>query len=359
MADTVLTVSLPALKANYQTLAGLVGGATCAAVVKADAYGLGLEPAAKALAEAGASTFFVAQLQEAIELRKILKSHSQPIEIFVFGGLRAGQETDFIAHNITPVLNSMDQVDLWAAQGRRPAALHVDTGMNRLGLSEQNVDALTADPGRVSGIDLTLIMSHLACSDTPDHPLNAQQLQTFKRLRNKLPPARASLANSGGILLGAEYHFDLVRPGIALYGGNPQPGRPMPVKPVVGIEATILQIRDVPSGQSVGYGATFVTKRPTRLAILALGYADGMLRGLSNTGWLNIDGIRAPFAGRISMDLIAVDVTDIPVDRCVAGTRIAVVGDQPDLNDLAEAAGTISYEFLTLLGRRYERHYEA
>jgi len=359
MADTFLTVSLSALKDNYRTLANRAGHAECAAVVKADAYGVGLAQAARAFAEAGAKTFFVAQLSEAVALRSILNEVSQAFDIYVFAGLRAGQEETFTGHEIRPVLNSLAQLDLWSVQSALPAALHLDTGMNRLGLSEADVAELINQPDRLKKIDLRLIMSHLACADTPDHPLNRQQLDRFNRLRDQLPDTPASLANSAGIFLGAEYHFDMVRPGIGLYGGNPQPSSPLPVKPVVGIDATILQTRDVSSGETIGYGATFTAKRPTRLAILSLGYADGMIRALSNTGWLNIDGMRAPFVGRVSMDLIAVDVTDIPLDRCRAGTRITVVGDTPDLNDLADAAGTISYEFLTLLGQRYERQYQA
>ena len=359
MADTVLTVSLSALKDNYQTLARRAEGAECAAVVKADAYGVGLAQAAHAFAEAGAKTFFVAQLSEAIALRAALKGLSQAPDIYVFAGIRSGQEESFIKHEIRPVLNSLAQLDLWSAQGHRPAALHLDTGINRLGLSGDDVAEIAENPDRLSATDLKLVMSHLACADTPDHPMNRQQLERFNRYRSQLPPAPASLANSAGIFLGADYHFDMVRPGIALYGGNPQPSGPLPVKPAVRIDTTILQLRNVPPGETIGYGATFTANRPTRLATLALGYADGMMRALSNTGWLNIDGVRAPFVGRVSMDLIAVDVTDIPVHRCRAGTRITVVGDNPDLNDLAKAAGTISYEFLTLLGQRYERHYQA
>jgi len=359
MADTTLTVSLAALKDNYRTLAKRAGKSECAAVVKADAYGVGLAPAARAFAEAGAKTFFVAQLTEAIELRTVLNELSQDFDIYVFAGLRNGQEEIFAQHQIRPVLNTLSQLDLWSAQGVLPAALHLDTGMNRLGLGDAEVAELSTHRDRLEKIDLKLIMSHLACADTPDHPLNRQQLDRFNRLRSQLPDVPASLANSAGIFLGADYHFDMVRPGIGLYGGNPQPGRPLPVKPVVRVEATILQTREVPAGETVGYGASFTAKRPTHLAILSLGYADGMIRGLSNTGWLNIDGLRAPIAGRVSMDLIAIDVTDIPLGRCRAGTRITVVGDNPDLNDLADAAGTISYEFLTLLGQRYERHYEA
>ena len=358
-ADTILTVSLSALKDNYRTVAKHAGTAECAAVVKADAYGIGLTEAARAFAEAGAETFFVAQLSEAVELRAILNDWPQPFDIYVFAGLQLGQEETFVAHEIRPVLNTPAQLDLWSAQGHLPAALHIDTGMNRLGMSAAEVSELSKQPDRIAGIDLKLVMSHLACADTPDHPLNRKQLDRFNGLRDQLPKAPASLSNSAGIFLGPDYHFDMVRPGIALYGGNPQPAKPRPVKPVVRIDATILQIREVPAGETVGYGATFKTSRPTRLAILSLGYADGMMRALSNTGWLDIGGIRAPIAGRISMDLIAVDVTDIPLDRCAAGSRITVVGDNPDVNDLAAAAETISYEFLTLLGQRYERHYEA
>lgn len=360
-AEGLLTIDLDALRQNYRTLADRVPGAKTAAVVKANAYGIGLEQAADALLKEGVDTFFVAQLGEGIRLRKYLNKVSQNIDIYIFNGVRAGQESLFADHDLIPVLNSLDQVDIWSADGKanasNRAALHVDTGMNRLGFSATDVETLATDPSRLDGIETVLVMSHLACADTPGHELNKIQLQRFQNARKKLPDAPASLANSAGVFLGPDYHFDLTRPGIALYGGNPTPHLPNPVSPVVSLEVPIIQVRDVPAGQPIGYSATYTSDRDSRIAILPLGYADGLLRALSNHGILRIAGKNAPLVGRVSMDLIAVDVTDIPDSDLQGLSHIQVFGEKPDLNDLADAAKTISYELLTLLGPRYKRVY--
>ena len=359
--DTVLTVDLAALRQNYQTLSAKAGLAETAAVVKANAYGLGIEQAAPALADAGARKFFVAQLHEAIDLRQVFTDKGLTHDIFVFAGVRSGQEELFADNSLIPVLNTLDQLDRWRefskANGTQAAVIHVDSGMSRLGLERSQVEELKSNPERLKYLDLKYVMSHLACADEPDHPLNQKQLEWFRAARDALPDMPASLANSGGILLGPDYHFDLVRPGIGLYGGNPQPGHDNPVSPVVSLSAAVVQIRHVEVGETVGYGATFTAQRPSKIAILALGYADGMLRALSNLGHITIAGQKAPYAGRVSMDLIAIDVTDIPEGHVQEGGSVEVFGADPDLNNLAEVAGTISYEFLTLLGKRYKRVY--
>ena len=359
--DALLTINLDRLISNFKELARRSEPAKTGAVVKADAYGTGVARVAPALAAAGVGTFFVAQAREGEQLRESL-SHAAPLaDIFVFGGVR--QETVKILQKsrLIPVLNSLAQADLWAASNdggaALAAALHVDTGMNRLGLEPWEISELHSNPGRLRGLDLKLIMSHLACADTPDHPLNRKQLEAFKEALDLLPPAPASLANSAGILLGTDYHFDITRPGIGLYGGNPRPALPNPLKSVVTLEAPILQMRQVEPGESVGYGASAVIDRPTRIAIVSVGYADGLPRALGNTGYFYFSGRKVNIIGRISMDLIAIDVTDIPTAEFQANETIEIIGDHADLDQLAEDAGTISYELLTGLGARYARRY--
>jgi alanine racemase len=359
--DGRLTIDLDAIIDNHKALANRSLPARTAAVVKADAYGTGVTHVAPLLARAGVQTFFVAQAQEGAQLRAVLSSAAPAAEIYIFSGVRDQTVETFRKDNLVPVLNSLTQVDLWAGMGRAsqtlPGALHVDTGINRLGLEDSEVNELILNPSRLDGIELTLIMSHLACADTPDHPLNRKQLKRFKDYCDRLPAAPASLANSAGILLGTEYHFDLTRPGIGLYGGNPCPSLPSPIKPVVTVEAPILQNRLVNPGESVGYGASITVERPTRIAVVSAGYADGLPRALSNIGHFYIAGKRVNMIGRMSMDLIAVDVTDIPTDNLNAHSTIEIIGVNSTLETLAEEAGTISYELLTGLGRRFARHY--
>jgi len=358
--DGELTVDVGAIVDNYRSLAARIAPARAAAVVKADAYGTGIEKVAPALAAAGVSRFFVAQAGEGVRLRKMLAKKTK-FDILVFGGLLADRENDFLAHDLIPVLNSLGELDRWAARGRVAsplrAAIHIDTGMNRLGLNENDVEALSSDPERFRGLEIVLVMSHLACTDTPEHPMNRRQLERFKALRARLPQAPASLANTGGILLGADYHFDWVRPGIGLYGGNPVPSRASPVKPVVSLKVPILQIRRLAAGETTGYGASFTVQRDSRLAVLSAGYADGLMRSLSNRGRFKIDGQSVPIVGRVSMDLIAVDVTDIHEHRLQAGRMVEILGVGVGIDELALDAGTISYEMLTLLGQRYRRRY--
>jgi alanine racemase len=328
-----------------------------AGVVKADSYGLGAEPVARALANGGCDTFFVARLEEGIALRPILSQ----ARIFVLDGVLSGGVEQLISHRLTPVLNSLDEISTWshiagAQHTALDAAIHFDTGMNRLGVPPSDISLLSAGAGkRLSGINLVLLMSHLACSDDPSSKMNAEQLQRFRTSLAMLPPAPASLAASGGVLLGKDYAFDLVRPGLALYGGNPQSGRPNPFRTVMQLAGRILQLRRVDKGETVGYGASFRAARPSTLATVALGYADGLMRAIGNKGSGAIGGIRAPVAGRVSMDLITLDVTDIP--SAAIGSEIEFVGDTISLEEAAQAAGTANYEILTSLGARFPRHY--
>ncbi len=357
--DGRLTIDVGQIVANYKELEQRSGSARTSAVVKADAYGTGVARVAPSLARAGVKIFFVAQAHEGAELRTLLSRTAPDASIYVFAGVRAETVETLRRHRLIPVLNSLSQVDLWSnsAESALPAALHVDTGMNRLGLEDSEVKDLDNNPKRLEGIDLKLIMSHLACADTPDHPLNQRQLEKFTSLSAMLPPAPASLANSAGILLGTEYHFDLTRPGIGLYGGNPRPSLPNPMRSAIKLEAPVLQVRLVESGQSVGYGASAVVKRPTRIAVVSAGYADGLPLALGNAGHVYIAGRQAKIIGRISMDLIAVDVTDIAKDVPDDDWAAEVLGDNMSLETLAEEAGTTSYELLTRLGQRYTRSY--
>ena len=358
-AGAILTIDLDAVADNYRRLCAELGAAACAAVVKADAYGLGMARVAPALARAGARTFFVAQLDEATALRAMFPVE---VEIYVLNGLGAGPVAEFQAGRVHPVLNSLGEIDAWAAAARAegralPAAVHIDTGISRLGLPDDELEVLAADRGRLAGIDLRYLLSHLACADRPEHPLNAEQLRRFRAARARLPDAPASLANSSGIFLGADYHLDLARPGVALYGVNPTPGQPNPMRQVVRLQGKILQVREIDASRTVGYGATHRAAGPTRIATVAVGYADGYLRSLSNRGSAWLGDRRVPVVGRVSMDLITLDVTGASAEAARPGAFVDLIGADLSTDEVAEAAGTIGYEILTSLGRRYHRVY--
>jgi alanine racemase len=358
-AGAILSIDLAALAENYRILAGRAAAGTgCAAVVKADAYGLGADRAAPVLAAAGCRHFFVAQLDEGTRLRGLLPD----AEIHVLGGLLPGLEDAFIADRLRPTLNSLGEIETWATFARKQGAplaadLHVDTGMRRLGLPPDELDRLADEPDRLTGIEVSLLISHLACAEQPDHPLNARQLADFRRARGRLPACPASFANSSGVFLGADYHFDLLRPGVALYGSNPTPGRANPMRDVVRLQGRIWQVRNAQPGETVGYGATYQASRPTRIATVALGYGDGYPRALSNRGEVYVDGRAAPVIGRISMDSTTSDVSALPESRVRPGALVDVIGPDNPIDTVAAAAGTVAYELLTHLGRRYHRAY--
>jgi alanine racemase len=353
-----LTIDLAALVRNWRELAARVQTET-SAVLKADAYGIGLEPAGRALAAAGCRTFFVAVPDEGLRLRKAAPG----AVIYILAGIIPGSADTLIAADLRPVLNSLADVDEWAAArptGGTAAALHVDTGMNRLGLSLAEARTLAVDKSKVDRLGLALVMSHLVISEVPGHPLNRQQLDAFRAVRALFPNVPASLANSAGIYLGPGFHFDLVRPGIALYGATPGPEVPAPMHVVVTAEARVLAIRDAAAGETVGYGATVQLRRPTRIAVLAVGYADGYHRITSSSdprkaAHVRIRGETAPLLGRVSMDLIAVDVTDIK--DAARGDWAELFGPNVPVDEAAAHARTVGYEFLTGLGHRYERRY--
>ena len=356
-AGTVLTIDLGALARNYRLLADRLGGARCAAVVKADAYGLGVARVAPVLLRAGCETFFVATLDEGVALRALAPA----AEIHVLNGVSDGSEEVFAGHGLHPVLNDLGQIERWAtfarAHGERDAAIHVDSGMNRLGLPACEVDRLAAETERLDGLRVRLIMSHLACAEGRDNPMNPAQRAAFIAARAKLPAAPASLANSSGIFLGADYHFDMARPGVALYGVNPTPGASNPMAEVVHLQSKIIQVRDVDRGQTVGYGAAHRTAAPGRIATVPVGYADGYLRSLGNRASAAIGGAQVPVVGRVSMDLITLDVSSLPPDRARPGTPVELIGGACPIDEVAACAGTIAYEILTSLGKRYDRRY--
>lgn len=362
-AGAIVTVDLDALTANYRQLRALAPGAEVAGIVKADAYGLGLEPVSRALALAGCKSYFVADASEGARLRAILPEAI----IYVTHGLIAGSAADCRGHGLRPCLGSLAEVEEWRreakAAGRAlPAALHFDTGLSRLGFDAVETARLLDEPRgpHLAGVDITLVMSHLACSDEPEHPLNADQLGRFQAIRAAFPGVPASFANTAGVLLGPDYHFDLVRPGYGLYGGRPLEGRPNPFRAVVRIEARVLQIRDVAAGTTAGYGATWAATGPRRLATLSFGYSDGYMRSLASNrggGRVHVGGHDAPVAGRVSMDLLTVDVSGLPDDAVRRGDLAEIVGPHVTLDEVADRAGTIGYELLTRLGDRAKRHY--
>lgn len=337
-----LTVHLAAIRRNWALLNKKSGNSECAAVVKANAYGLGVIPIAQALWQEGARLFFVALLEEAIELRAILPK----ARIAVLNGLLEKDDRHFVQHNLIPVLNSVEQVTRW--NPIYPYILHIDTGMNRLGISLKEAAHLPGNPYAV--------MSHLACADKPENKLNHAQYLAFNRIRKRFPDSKASLANSAGVLLKKCYHFDIVRPGCALYGINPRPGLTNPMENVVTLTAPILQVHTAEANGTVGYGATAKVKKGTRIATIGMGYADGYLRSLSNSGEVAVDGKRCKIIGRVSMDLIMADITHLPASASLKQAEI--IGPSIPVDKVAKAAGTIGYEVFTRLGSRLHRRYQ-
>ncbi len=361
-AGGVLSIDLSAIVANWQTLSRRAMPADCTAVIKADGYGCGLEPVANVLMRAGCKTFFVADLGEARRLRAI----SPEAVIYVLNGLPPGSAAVFAELYARPVIGSMVELAEWDAfvstnNWRGGAALMVDTGMNRLGITA-NEAAAVAPRIRSENHGVTLLMSHLACAETPEHPLNDTQIRLFREVRVLFRGIPASLANSSGIFLGNPAHCDLVRPGVALFGVNPIPGKSNPMRPVVELRARILQVRQVAKGETVGYGATWTAKHATRIAVVGIGYADGYLRAASGSDRepganAIVGGKLCPLAGRVSMDLTAIDVGALPEGSVRRGDWATLIGDEVTVDDLARHANTVGYEVLVDLGRRYHRIY--
>jgi len=351
-----LTIDLGALARNFKLLAERAAPAECAAVVKADAYGLGLEPVMRALLAAGCRTFFVATAAEGAGARAL----SRDAVIYVFNGAPPGSGPLLLSQELRPVLNSIDEIAEWAALApAKPAALHIDTGMSRLGVAPQEAGAAAQ---LAQAFSLELVMSHFVSSQQPENRRNDRQIAQFVLARAHFPDVAASLANSSGIFLPQRPHLELVRPGYALYGGNPTPGTANPMRPVVKLEARILAVREIKEGDSVGYDATWTASRPTRLATLGVGYADGLPWSASRTPDAPplealVSGFRCPIVGRVSMDAIVLDLTDAPSFIARRGDLVEILGETNAVDALAERAGTIGYEILTRLGRRYARRY--
>jgi alanine racemase len=358
-AGAILTVDLHAIAANWRLVRDRLRGAECGAVIKADAYGLGLAKVAETLWRAGCRTYFVALAEEGASLRALLPQ----ADIFVLHGFAPGEEPELVAKRLIPVLNSPDEIARWRdyAHGRSAvplaAAIMIDTGMSRLGLEPVEAQTLAAKPDSLDGIAVSCLMSHLIVAEERANPITARQLADFNTLRRLFPPARASICNSSAAFLGREYALDLARPGAALFGLAPIVDEPNPLAPVVELRARILQVREIDSPRTVGYGATHRANARTRIATVAVGYADGYLRSLSSRGSGFLGGNRVRVVGRVSMDLITFDVTGLPADLARAGAYIELLGQHHTPDDLAEEAGTIGYEILTGLGRRYQRVY--
>ena len=356
-AGAILTIDLGAIRENYRRLKARLAGVACAGVVKADGYGLGAVQVANALRKEGCDTFFVAHLWEGVVLRDALGTVPT---IFILHGFLPGSEAQGEAAGLIPVVNSTGQLAAWSDLGRRlgrrlPAAIQVDSGMSRIGLAPVEVEVLAADPSAFDGIELRLVMSHLACADEPDHGANESERLEFERLRRMLPQAPLSFSNSSGIFLGKPYHHDLARPGAALYGINPTPGHKNPMQPVIKLEAKVLQTRQIDAGAGVGYGHTFHATGPLRTATITLGYADGWHRRTSAAAFF--EGAELPFIGRVSMDSIILDISALPEGRLKEGDLVELIGPSHPLDTVADVAGTIGYEVLTSLGHRFHRRY--
>jgi alanine racemase len=361
-AGGLLTIDLAAIEANWKMLASTTVPVECAAVVKGDGYGCGLEPVTRALSRAGCRTFFVADVAEGRRVRAIAPDAT----VYVLNGVMPGSAQALANDYLQPVINSTTELAEWDAfvainKWRGGAALHVDTGMNRLGIT---VDEAVAIAPRLQSENhgFTLLMSHLACAEIPDHPMNDRQIRLFREVRILYRGLASSLANSSGIFLGGTVYCDLVRPGVALYGVNPTPGKQNPMRPAVELKGRIIQVRTVGKGESVGYGAAFTVSRPSRIAIVAVGYADGYLRSAAAArgkpaAEVVVAGRRCPVAGRVSMDLLAVDVGELAEGAVRRGDLATLIGDGMSIDDLAAGMGTIGYEVLTNLGRRYHRVY--
>lgn len=362
-AGALLTIDLKALRANFRFLQSRLGASQCGAAVKADAYGLGAIPVSKALVAEGCRHLFVAQLEEAICLRQ----HIAPeVAIYVMHGSPVGYEAEFIEYACTPVLNSLEQIRAWQALAKErlsalPAVVQIDTGMARMGLSQSELRAWLNDASLTEGIDLRFVMSHLACAEDQLDPMNQLQLQAFNQilaqLRQTHPDLKASFANSSGIFLGSEFHFDFARPGAALYGVAPMVGQANPMQSVVQLQGRIIQTREIPMGASVGYSKTWRATQPSRIATVSVGYADGWLRSLSNCGIAHIAGIEVPMVGNVSMDTITLNVSHVDPQLLVPGALVDLICPQNTVDQVAKRAGTIGYEILTSLGPRYQRHY--
>ena len=356
LTSTVLSINLDAVCANYNLIRKHLNGIPSAAVVKANGYGLGAAKIGHALAACGCKVFFVAHLHEGVNLRSALPN----AEIHILNGLLPNALKIYRDYALVPVLCSLGDLESWKnfnTTSPLPCDIHVDTGMLRLGLPPSELSILEREHDRLFGLNVRLIMSHLASSEDINSNQNTMQLEAFKQARKILPMGKACFANSSGIFLGSQYHFDMARPGIAIYGANPTPDKPNPMTPTITLRAQITQVRDAEPGDTVGYNGTHRVKDKARIATVPVGYADGFLRSLSNNAVGMIDDVSVPLVGRVSMDLITFDVTNVPEGKCHPGQWVELIGAKIPLDSVAQSGGTIAYEILTSLGSRYYRTY--
>jgi alanine racemase len=346
--SATLEVDLSALRANYHRLRTRHAKHAVAAVVKADAYGLGVAMVSRTLWDEGCQEFFVATLEEGITLRAALPD----ARIGVFSGVQAGEEKAFALHALMPVLNSPEMVARWKGAGHKAQVVHVDTGMTRLGLTTTQTRELAP---ALAG-DSPLVISHLACANTPQHEKNAEQLSRFAEALAFFPSSRASLANSAGVFLPSEFHFDVARPGCALYGINPAEGD-NPMQHVATLSAPVIQMRTLDRDETVGYGATYAAPKGSHIAVVALGYADGFFRSLGGVAFAYLAGVRVPVVGRVSMDMVALDASALSEAQLAAATRAQFINAQQTVDAVADMAGTIGYEVFTRIGNRVQRLY--
>jgi alanine racemase len=373
MVDTKLQVSLPAIKENYKILVKkLAPDSICGATVKANAYGLGMLEVSTALYQVGCRHFFVHTFSEGMELRRILNyllsaDSKEAANIYILGGVTLDHLKEYVIHDLIPVLNYTAQVDLWAtyALGTNralKAVIHIDTGMNRLGLKPCDLDTSVLRQ-RLNSLDILYLMSHLSCADIPNHPMNLLQLRTFKEsaeLLGKLSGGaeyKLSFANSSAIFLGKDYHMNLARPGCAIYGMNPTPGKKNPMHPVIKLQARILQISRVKKGEAVSYMASYIAPRDRTLITIACGYADGYLRALSNNGYAYLDEYKLPIVGIVTMDMLMLDASEVPPQQLAATEYVELINSKITVDDIAATANTIGYEILTRIGHRVKREY--
>jgi alanine racemase len=359
-ASARLTIDLKAVQDNWLKLASFGQGATCGAVVKANGYGLGYEAVMQALYEVGCRIFFIATIAEGEAARKVFPS----AKLYVFDGIIKGGVDRLIAAQLEPVIGSLEELDDWLAsgyqqEGKLKAALHFDTGMNRLGFSSAEAEKIAK---KIQGYAPSLIMSHFVNSQIADSPLNTKQISSFNHICQFFPGVPASMANSSAIFMREKPFYDVLRPGYALYGGNPTPFAPNPMRNALKLEARILTIRDLALGETVGYDALWTAKRPSRIATLGIGYADGIHISASagNTqigGEAYVAGVICPFIGRVSMDYLVIDITNTPHALLKRGDWVELLGDTITIDDLAKRSGVIGYEVLTRLGMRYARRY--
>ncbi|AIL64787.1 Alanine racemase, catabolic [Rickettsiales bacterium Ac37b] len=358
-ADAILNVDLNSIVYNYLFLKKKLNTVECGAVVKANAYGIGANHVASTLAKYGCKHFFVANLEEAISLRAIL---TKQYNIYVLHGVFPNQEQEFIHYNLTPILNDIYQIKIWncfasTKKIQLPAILYIDTGLSRLGLTTYDALDLFYNQTLVANLNILYLMSHLSAADNPTHPLNAEQLKKMSIIQKYMPNTHITFVNSSGIFLGTNYHFHLARPGMALYGLNPTPQSKNPMHNVIYLSSKIIQVRNNIKQSPVGYGGSYYAERNSVIATVAIGYADGYFRSLSNNSICYINGYKAPVIGRVSMDLITLDVTNVPAHFIYPGQSVEIIGDNITVDQLAKYANTLGYEILTNLGHRFKLVY--